>query len=341
MPPDSLPFREWMHRALYDPERGYYARQIRTVGRRGDFSTSATLSTALGEAIASWLREQSENQPTVHSIIEVGGGSGDLMRAVRAALGWWKRRRFRFLMVEKSGVLRATQEKALQGTGVRWTEDVTEALQSCDGKAFIFHNELLDAFPVDLVEWNAERRAWEEIWLSKTPERWTEERRPLSTPAEEQNAFDALNWKPRAGTQRAELGTAAHAWLQEWAPHWKAGAMLTIDYGDEFPGLYHRRPRGTLRAYQAHQLLTGPDIYDSMGRRDLTADINFSDLRHWGDAFGWQTKPMETQRDFLRRYLHKFDHRLQQDRALAFLTDEHGAGTEFKVLEQSPVRANP
>jgi hypothetical protein len=34
-----------------------------------------------------------------------------------------------------------------------------------------------------------------------------------------------------------------------WTPHWNSGAMLTIDYGDDFPQLYHRRPHGTLRAY--------------------------------------------------------------------------------------------
>ena len=36
MPDEPMPFREWMSRALFDPERGYYARQIRTVGRRGE-----------------------------------------------------------------------------------------------------------------------------------------------------------------------------------------------------------------------------------------------------------------------------------------------------------------
>ena len=51
-----MPFREWMRRALFDPERGYYSHHARTVGRRGDFSTSATTGTALGEAVASWLK---------------------------------------------------------------------------------------------------------------------------------------------------------------------------------------------------------------------------------------------------------------------------------------------
>jgi SAM-dependent MidA family methyltransferase len=335
MPADAVPFREWMRRALYDPDRGYYAREIRTVGRRGDFSTSATISSVLGEAIASWVREKSKQhrKPPIFNLIEIGGGNGDLARAVRKSLGWFSK--FHLHIVETSNTLREVQKKAL-GKRFMWHTDIREAFKFCGGEAFIYHNELLDAFPVDLVEWNAERAVWEEIWLSKSTERWSEERRPLSMAAEDQIACQALSWKPRANAQRAELGTAAHAWMREWAPHWKAGAMLTIDYGDEFPGMYHRRPRGTLRAYQAHQLFTGPEIYDSMGRRDLTADVNFSDLRRWGEALGWHNAPLKTQRGFLQKYLRKFDRRIQEDRALAFLADEHGAGTEFKVLEQSP-----
>jgi SAM-dependent MidA family methyltransferase len=328
-----------MRRALYDPGRGYYARQIRTVGRRGDFSTSATLSTALGEAIAAWIKEKSRTPEAgrIFTVIEIGGGTGDLAKAVRKAFPWWTK--FHFHIVETSGVLREMQKKALANRGVVWHADIRKALEICEGEAFIFHNEMLDAFPVDLMEWNAERAVWEEVWLSKTAERWAEERRPLSMAIEEQTAYHALSWKPSIDAQRAELGTAAHVWMKEWAPLWTAGAMLTIDYGDEFPGLYYRRPRGTLRAYQAHQLITGPEIYDSMGRRDLTADVNFSDLQRWGEALGWHNAPLQTQRGFLGKYLRKFDRRIQEDRALAFLADEHGAGTEFKVLEQSPVRA--
>ena len=47
-------FEDWMRVALYDPELGYYARNVRSVGARGDFSTAATLHPALGEAVAAW-----------------------------------------------------------------------------------------------------------------------------------------------------------------------------------------------------------------------------------------------------------------------------------------------
>ena len=47
-------FEDWMRVALYDPDLGYYAQNVRSVGPRGDFSTAATLHPALGEAVAAW-----------------------------------------------------------------------------------------------------------------------------------------------------------------------------------------------------------------------------------------------------------------------------------------------
>ena len=59
-----IPFEEFMRRALYDPEHGYYARSIAGVGRRGDFTTAPMLSEAPARAIATWaaiLRNPSAN----------------------------------------------------------------------------------------------------------------------------------------------------------------------------------------------------------------------------------------------------------------------------------------
>lgn len=334
---EMITFREWMQRALYDPQHGYYARQIRTVGRRGDFSTSATISTALGEAIAAWLHKEYATQRQVRTIIEVGGGSGDLMCAVRRALGWRGRWRHRFFMVEASPVLREAQQQKLAGASVQWFEDLPTALRTCGGKAFIYHNELLDAFPVTLVEWSAAGQTWQEIWLEADETKWQEQRRSLEPNLEEGRHYSALDrWKPPYDKQRCELGTGAHAWIQQWAPQWHAGAMLTLDYGAAFPELYRRMPAGTLRAYQMHQRFTGPELYEQMGRRDITADVNFTDLMRWGEVLGWQQAVLQSQREFLQTHLPKFSQRVAQDFAVRFLAEEHGAGGEFKALIHRP-----
>lgn len=329
---ESLPFSEWMRRALHDPQRGYYARHIRTVGRHGDFTTASGIGEALGEAVAGWLAAEFKQTPDVRTVIEVGGGDGLLLRSVRHALGFFIRRRLRFFMVESSPVLQARQKAALGGKAVTWFDDLPAALDACEGRAFIYHNELLDAFPVTLAEWNGTE--WREVWLAWKEGRWMEELRELSLNEAECREFIALSQQPSAVQQRVELGVAARDWLRGWAPRWGRGAMLTLDYGGEFPQLYHRQPRGTLRAYLFHQRLTGASVYENMGRQDITADVNFTDLVHWGAFHSWEASCLEPQRAFLKRHLRGFDRRIGADAALRFLADEHGAGTAFRALVQ-------
>ncbi len=236
-----------MQRALFDPQRGYYSRKIATVGARGDFSTSASLSPLLGKAVSRWIIEQSRLQPTVRTVIEVGGGDGSLMKTVLQHLGWHRRWRFDFCMVEKSAVLKEQQLNRL-GSRVRWFDDIEPALDSCAGRALIYHNEFLDALPVKLAQWDAEAGCWMEVWLVHHSEgRINEVLRPLSFTTNDAEDFSALaQWTSPSANQRCELHSGIKQWLAGLSPHWKMGSMLAIDYGDTFPGLYHRRPNGTL-----------------------------------------------------------------------------------------------
>ena len=135
-----------MSRALMDPKTGYYARKVSGIGARGDFATSASVGDRLARAIAAWLVSAMKQNPQVRNIIEVGGGEGSLMAGVRKHLGWWLRRRFRWIMVEQSAPLMARQKETL-GSSVTWADSMTEALSLVGGQAFIYHNEFLDALP--------------------------------------------------------------------------------------------------------------------------------------------------------------------------------------------------
>lgn len=338
---ECLRFADWMGRALHDPVTGYYARQVKTVGRQGDFSTSATTGDVLGEAITQWLGQEMSQHAGIRTVIEVGGGDGSLSAAVRRSLGWWKRCRLRWCMVESSAPLRARQQAALGWGTVHWYNDVAAALDACGGRALIFHNELLDAFPVSLLQWDAAGERWQELWIRSEAGHWREDLLPAELTSEQQRMHGALApeaWGtvPLREGQRLELGTAGLDWLAGWAPHWKAGAMLTLDYGDRFPQLYHRQSRGTVRAYFMHQRLTGGQVYENMGRQDITADVNFTDVIAVGDALGWTAQPLVTQREFLFQHVRGLEATAGLDPAAAFLVDEHGAGTAFKALVQRP-----
>ena len=336
-PSGCLPFAEWMGHAHFDPERGYYAKRVRGIGRRGDFTTSAVQGTLLGEAVAGWLKLQwAEGAP--RAVIEVGGGDGSLSSTVRHALGWWQCRKLGWHMVETSPPLQGLQQQRLGSRGVRWHLRIQDALDACSGKALIFHNELLDALPVTLLQWNAVAGAWQEVWLRQEWKRWREELRGLPACTPRASGCDPSAW-PAPGLregQRIEVPTGAMAWFRELAAHWKAGAMLMIDYGDLFPQLYHRRPRGTLRAYWQQQVLSGPEVYANMGHQDITADVNFSDLTAAAHDLGWQTGFFMTQREFITGHVPRADARALRTEADRFLLNPAGAGKAFKVMAVRP-----
>jgi SAM-dependent MidA family methyltransferase len=310
-------FAAFMARALHDPHRGYYARRIQGIGgQRGDFATAATLSPLLGQAIAAWIQENRRAMPEVRHVIEVGAGNGALMEMVRKSLGWWQRRKLQWHIVESSVALRGQQKQRL-GSGVTWHSQLETALEACSGAAFIYHNELLDAFPVRLVQ--CHEGEWQEVFVEFENGRVRELFRPL----EVEPAFSVLSHMPQHAQQRCELHESVREWLHGWVPEWKRGAMLTVDYGDTFPALYQRRPRGTLRAYLMHQRLEGLSIYENAGRQDITADVNFTDYRAWAAKLGLVEIGFATQAEFLQSRV---------PGASGPMLDPDGAGGAFKVL---------
>lgn len=305
----SIPFHRYMQEALYNPSFGYYSARIQSVGRRGDFSTMATLDGSLAKGIARWIQNNA-----ARDVIEIGAGSGQLARGILADLGWWKRLRIRYHIVEVSTPLREAQRKLLKGLRVTWHESLTAALEATSGSAHIFSNELVDAFPCRVFEHTP--TGWQELHLQLEGGRLREILKPCELP--ESTVFQ----HPPTIGQRVEVHESYRDWLQAWTPSWKAGAMLTIDYGDTIPTLYHRRPAGSLRGYAAHQVLSGPDIYLAPGRCDITADVNFSDLEAWGEKTGLRQISHSSLADFLGPNLP---------------TRFRSAAEAFRVLEQRRV----
>lgn len=311
-----------MEAALYDPVFGYYTRNIRTVGAGGDFSTAATLSPRLGRAIAAWVRSAGGGE--FHHVIEIGPGSGILHRTLRQAMGWRGRWHWRSHLVERSPKLREQQQRELGAPcpWLQWHASPEEAMAAVEGKALIFSNELVDAFPVTLLQ--RQGGQWQEVWLEL---------------AENGAVVETLRPAPETGTsleaalfaegQRVEAHDSWREWLAGWRPHWREGAMLTIDYGATADRLYERRPQGSLRGYFHHQRIGGLALYRNPGHCDLTADVNFTDLQQWGEALGLTTVGLESQTRFLERAP------AGDDPAGSRLADADGAGGAFLCLHQN------
>lgn len=316
-----------MRRALYDPQRGYYSRRISGIGRGGDFTTAPMLSGTLARNIAAWAA-LAMRETGCRDLIEIGPGEGRLAAAVRRHLPWRLRWKTRLHLVETSAPLVEIQKEHL-GRRARWHESPAAALAACHGRAVIFSNELVDAFPARLFENSAD--GWREVAVAFDSAGTPDESLVSPTPLPPSSGF-CENHPPG---QRIEVHDSYRRWLAAWLPLWKAGRMLTIDYGSTAETLYQRRPRGTLRGYLLQQRIEGPAIYQNPGRQDLTADVNFTDLVDWSAPWTSDNK-LQTLAAFLRGF-HDPEH--LADRALC---DEDGAGGAFMVLDQQCHRSeNP
>jgi SAM-dependent MidA family methyltransferase len=327
-------FEDWMRVALYDPELGYYARNVRSVGPRGDFSTAATLHPALGEAVAAWAsarrKEMFGGGLVPWNLIEAGPGTGELARTVLDALPLFARRTVTLRLVETSPVLREAQRVRLAGRAT-WHATMKDALAACGGRALVYASELLDALPVRVLRrWGG---GWEELWISSNGGECREDWRPTSSEGVgPPGAFSALSRTWPEG-QRVEIAPAVHEFFLSWKSFLSLGSLLLLDYGDSIETLYDRRPHGTVRGYAHHQRLEGADLYANAGLVDVTADLNLTDVMAWAAEAGLAVSPLETQGAFLARHVKSVEARAVREPALAFLLDPRGAGAGFKALE--------
>ncbi len=317
LPRSPTPFEQFMAQALHDPERGYYARRILAVGQRGDFTTAPMLSTAPARAIAHWaVRAMRETK--CHHLIEIGPGEGVLAAGILGNLPCLRRWRTHLHLVETSAPLTKRQKKLL-GRRATWHSNMQDALSACGGNAVIFSNELVDAFPVRRFQ--KTDIGWQELAVHFDVQRQVHE--SLLPPVTLPQSSGFHDRHPLG--QWIEVHDSYRRYLTDWLPFWKSGRMLTIDYGATAEDLYHRRLHGTIRAYLLQQRLEGPAIYENVGRQDLTADVNFTDLMIWSQPWMGQQKLMNFG-EFLQGHTRSSDHSL---------TENQGAGSAFLVLDQA------
>ncbi|MBI4824371.1 MAG: SAM-dependent methyltransferase [Nitrospirae bacterium] len=97
---------------------------------------------------------------------------------------------------------------------------------------------------------------------------------------------------------RTEVNLRIKRWLKDVACILSEGFIITVDYG--YPSWQYyseERGRGTLICYESHKV--SEDFYEGVGRKDITAHVNFSALKRWAEALGFKTLGFSTQGSFL------------------------------------------
>jgi SAM-dependent MidA family methyltransferase len=278
----DLPFRDFVELALYHPEFGYYSGALSPAGREGDFITSPLLSPlfgdVLGDLIDEFLRRAGD---AVSQVVDVGCGDGALIRA---------------LAEKKPGIALIGVDRNLHRTvphpRVRYLESLDQ-IPAAEAR-LIISNELFDALPfARLVQRGDELH---ELWVTQ---------RDGALDWSEHEAAGAYADYFAGRAIQLEDGQFADVSL-EWAEFYDdlcrfvpRGLIVTFDYGLTESKLFRGRMRrfGTAAAYSKQRV--SRDLLVNPGRQDLTAHINFDDLRRTGEGRGFETRFFDMQAKFL------------------------------------------
>lgn len=281
-----ISFSEFMGCCLYDPMFGYYMTNRQRIGRTGDFFTSSSVHAIFGKLIAKQLAQMWNilGCPNDFIIAEQGAGEGHLCLDILDALQSNFPAFYSVLhyhIVEMSPVCKGRQAKELSRhqQRVRWSHRAElSGMVGC-----FLSNELIDAFPVHLVEKRNSKLC--EVFVAVKDNKFQEVLGDLST-IELSNYLEWIGAEILEGN-RAEINLAAPLWMRDVAGLLARGFILTIDYGYQARELYAPwRTCGTLMCYYQHTTSENP--YIRIGEQDITSHVDFSALMKSGEEAGLQ-----------------------------------------------------
>lgn len=296
-----ITFEKFMEMALYYPEMGYYSSPERLIGRAGDFFTSPHQHPIFGAMAAKQLIEMWEimGRPSEFRAVEVGAGAGYLSKDIFDYLCRPcgdpeladKKKVFlaslRYSIIEPFFHFRNKQSDILkehtEARNITWASSLKEAgeIRGC-----IFSNELLDAFPVHVIEMEDDIEIGpKEICVGFDGNEFIEEKIDASDEITDYIRQFDIDLLP---CYRTEVNLRIRYWLDEAAAALAEGFILTIDYGYTSREYYsEERSKGTLLCYHKHQF--NENFFQHVGKQDITAHVNFSSVKIWGEERGLKT----------------------------------------------------
>ncbi len=261
-------FGNYMQEWLYG-KKGYYRKA--TIGQKGDFYTSVSLSKFFGGAMAFYIIRLLEEEKLFLplKIVEIGSHHGYFLSDIASFLNALSEG-----VIEKCEFVSCEPLIELQNIQQTTFKQATQLdLASCDLKgldfkekesAFVVSNELFDAFACEIIKDNQMlfiTHDHQSVWGN------------INEPTEE--LLKTLNLKE--GCAPLFLNAFIKDLLEKLneASSW---VFLSFDYGDTI-----ERKDMHLRAFKNHQALDFKDILNHLAslyqQSDLTYDVNFSLVR--------------------------------------------------------------
>jgi SAM-dependent MidA family methyltransferase len=342
----EVPFDVFMELALYHPEHGYYSHEEPRYGRDGDFLTAPTASEWYTGVLSRLLVAVAATSGPIR-FIDVASGDGAVIAGILEPLGGTASDVLsEVISVERSASMLDRQKSILRSTpaSIRWCGQV-HWIDPSPTPTVVHASELYDALPVARLVGG--RGGPEELVVAVSRGELAWKRRP---PRDEVADYVTGHEIELEEGQIAEVNLGAeslHAAVLSVVGG--CGLSLVLDYGYETRRLYDPRGRrgGSLTTFSRHQL--GRDPLASPGEVDLTAHVNWADLRRAADSAGWREVGLWSLAEFLVRAgiaVELEERGLGMEAALDAATvtarqevkrllDPEGMGSDLKVLVQA------
>jgi SAM-dependent MidA family methyltransferase len=279
----EVPFETFMELALYHPEHGYYSGPDPRFGRKGDYLTAPTASPWYGRAVARLLTAVAASGGPLR-LLDLGSGDGSFLATVIEATTGNVDVLAETVSIERSHAMLELQRERWSGftPSVRVFGSL-DAIPRSNLPTVVHASELYDAQPVARAVGRANGMA--EMWVETSANelRWREH--PPRT--------EVAAYFDRHGVELEE-GQIGEANLQAESTHrhilrvaGDSGLVVVLDYGYRAARLYDPRARrfGSLTTFHRHQI--GRDPLREPGKVDLTAHVNWSDLRRSAELEDW------------------------------------------------------
>jgi SAM-dependent MidA family methyltransferase len=300
----TITFHEYMNMCLYEDGLGYYMVSDSKIGKDGDFYTSSSIGPFMGQMLASQFATYMTEHATCgpYTIAEWGSGTGKLALQILDELQLMHPDLYEIVIyqiIEVSPYHQQLQRDLLHKhmEKIRFVDAHTWWNNPPLQHGIVFSNELLDAFPVHLVEKSNGQYHEVHVAYNRTSDQFVGVLQPIREDGELAAYMTQYRINGAEG-HRTEINLAADSWLRKMASKLESGMLITIDYGDVASEIYaEHRHQGTLMCY--HQHLAHDNPYVHIGQQDITSHINFSSCIHTGLESGFTSHSYQTQRQFL------------------------------------------
>lgn len=341
----DISFAEYMQHSLYHPDWGYYTRGDQNVGKAGDFFTSVSVGKCFGTILAHrihqlWLETGS---PQNYHLIEMGANNGQLAVDILSTIQQTFPELYTTLhyhIIEHLDSVRDIQSQTLSGHNEKFSLHSSPS-EISEQHGIILSNELIDAFPVHLLQ--LENGSWHERNITITDDKLTFTSNEKLTPELESFTKNLPPASDLPDGYQTEFRPGLSAHIAKFSEMLENPRTITIDYGHTHSSYYAASRRtGTLRCYHQHQADEEPLILP--GLKDITAHVDFTQLGETYLQHGHQVTHFSSQSNYLTTHAKDWLLSLEENlgpvsfkliRQFQTLTHPTTMGHQFHVLETS------